>query len=173
MIPAEGQMTDLPADQQVLLILTTLKYNKTFMNRLNDIERISIGFFHSDSKESLEAKAKFSEVFEKSFKHKTFYSRSLVMEAISDVSSIKAGKFNVLIIGPGAEAMIPDILNATRENKIVSATGVTAYMNSGITLVVGLQNNRKFLGINLKNSMRENCRFSPTILQLAIIIDKQ
>ncbi len=169
---AESRFSDLPVDQQILLILTTLKYNKTFMNRLNDIERISIGFFHTRLSKSMEAKSRVLEVFEKDFKNKTFYSRSLVIDAISDISAIKAGKYNVLIVGPGSQEAIPEILNATREHKIVSATGVTAFLNTGISLVVGLKDGRKFLGINLRNSKKENCRFSPTILQLALIIDK-
>jgi hypothetical protein len=169
---AEKRFSDLPVDQQILLILTTLKYNKTFMNRLNDIDRIAIGYFHSKSSGSLAAKDQVLKVFEKNFKNKTFYSRGLIIDAISDISLIKAGKYNVLIVGPETETAIPDILAATRANKIVSATGITDYMKSGISLVVGLKDNRKFLGINLKNSRKENCRFSPTILQLAIILDK-
>ncbi len=169
---AEKPFSDLPVDQQILLILTTLKYNKTFMNRLNDIKQIKIGFFHTHSPESLKARSEVIGAFENTFKNKTFYSRPLVIEAISDISAIKSGRYHVLIVGPGSEALIPEILDATRENKIVSATGVTEFMKTGISLVVGLKENMKFLGINLKSSKQENCRFSPTILQLALILDK-
>ena len=168
-INAQNGGNGLPVNQQIKLILTTLKYDNNFMSQLG--KEINIGIFAADNPVSQKYKKEFLKVFESDYSKKTFYKRPFTVTSITDTHALSLADCDLVIIAPGSKDIIKDILTITKKKKIISATGISEYLNSGISIVVGLKDKKNFLAINLKNAKNENCDFSSRILKLALIVE--
>lgn len=168
-LATSADFDNLPAKEQIKLILTTLRYNSTFLENLN--KEVKIGLFCIKSDESKKYENTIIESFERYYKDKTFYNHKLNIKTISTLKELEENNFDAILIGPDANGLIEKILEISRTKNIVSTTGVSKYLNSGITVVVGIKDGKSFLGINLNNAKRENCNFNPRILKLALLVN--
>ncbi len=159
---------DLPVDSQLRMILTALKYRNDFLPGLKD--RIRIGLYYANSREGIVYRDEMMRVFAEKYRNKTFFGVPVELEAFCEVPRLGAKPLHLLIVGDGCQAEIGQILARTAALKAVTATGITRYLNSGISLIVGVRNGKSFLAVNVENARRENCTFSPGLLQFAILV---
>ena len=168
-LPSQPEKQNLPVSEQIKLILTTLKYDNHFMAKLSD--ELNIAVYCTENEISKQYCKKFLNTFQNDFKDKTFFERPFQIATISDTHALAANSFDLVIISPGSRENIREILEITHQKKIISATGNSDYLKSGVSIIVGLKEKKTFLAINLKNAQNEDCDFSSRILKLAQIVD--
>ncbi len=173
LIVGETTFGDLPIYEQIVWIITSLKYKKGFVEDLMHDEKLRIGLFYTNTKDSIKYKEDFFSVFNREFKNKSFYDRQIKLEAIMDIESLRSWNFHLLFIAPDVGQSIEKILEITANKKILSATGVTEYLKSGITVVVGFDGEKGVLYVNMENSEREDCLFNANFLQFVKKVDKK
>lgn len=173
LIIGETTFEDLPIYEQIVWIITSLKYKKGFVEDLRHGEKLRVGLFYANTEDSIKYKEDFFAVFNREFKDKSFYDRQIKLEAIRDIESLRSWNFHLLFIAPDVGQSIEKILEITANKKILSATGVTEYLQSGITVVVGFNGKKGVLYVNMKNSEREDCLFNANFLQFVKKVDKQ
>lgn len=159
---------DLPIYNQIELIFTTITYNKNLVDNLKPDTSLKVGLFFNSTQNSLKYKDVFVSIFKKEFKNKTFCDHPIELEVVDNIKKIETSNYHLLIIAPDVDQYINEILEITARKKIISATGVSKFLNSGITIIVGHNGEKRVLAINMESSKRENCRFNATILRLAL-----
>lgn len=70
-----------------------------------------------------------------------------------------------LFVGEGADPS--EVTRYTREAKLLSVTTVTSYVNAGVTLGIGVENNRPKVLLNLTGSEAERMSWDPKILKIS------
>lgn len=89
------------------------------------------------------------------------------------ISSIaKAEKINLIYLCPLRGVDITDITLFTRENDILSFTGISEYVYAGISVGVELKNQKPQIIINLNAAKEELADFSSQLLRISKIISE-
>jgi hypothetical protein len=168
----------VPVDLQVKLILTALTYDKNLEARANGELNIGILYFPTSSHSKQEADL-FAKTLE-GFKNKKISGRSfngivLVYADNGELSKkITDKKVDVIYIAQGKKELIEKILKVTQSQKILSCTGKSEYVSScGVTMAVGLKNQKAKLYLNLSSAKQEGADFSAKFLRVAEIVDER
>jgi hypothetical protein len=77
---------------------------------------------------------------------------------------------NIVYVAPLRSVDIAEIGAITRQRGIRSVTGVPEYVDRGISVGIGLRNNRPLVIINLEAARAEGSAFSSQLLSLARIV---
>lgn len=64
-----------------------------------------------------------------------------------------------------------DVIGFTQSNKILSVTGIPAFVNDGVTLGIGIENKKPKIILNLSSSKAEEINWNPAILKVAATIN--
>ena len=174
--PASADNGEVPVDLQVKLILTALTYDKNLETRANGELHIGILYFPESSQSKKEADL-FAKTLE-GFKDKKISGRSfngsLITYAGNGALSKKITEqhIDVLYIAQGEKEEIDRVLKVTQSEKILSCCGKSEYVSTcGVTMAVGLKDQKPKLYLNLNSAKQEGADFSAKFLRVAEIVD--
>jgi hypothetical protein len=176
--PASPDNGDIPVDLQAKLFLTALTYDKNLKKRADEKLEIGILYFSETSHSRKEAET-FSQVLEE-FKDKKISGRSfhVALLSYSDNGRLKKKIVNkhidLLYIAQGEKNLVQKVLEVTQSEKILSCTSRAEYVTTyGVTMAVGLKDNKPKIYLNLSSAKREGADFSAKFLRVAEIVEKE
>lgn len=173
---ASADNGSVPPELRAKLFLTALTYDKNLEKRVHTKVDIGIVYF-PESPQSKEEALNFSKTLE-GFKDKKISGRSFhtVILTYDGNGGLKKKivdeHIDVLFIASGKKQSIEEILKVTQAEKILSCTGKAEYVSScGVTMAVGLKDNKPKIYLNLSSAKREGADFSAKFLRVAEIVD--
>ena len=168
----------IPVDLQAKLFLTALTYEKNMKEKAVGQFDIGILYFPWLPKSKKEALL-FSKALE-SFKDKKIsgLNFNVFLFTYNGAASIKEAiahkHVEALFIAEGTERSLKEIIQLTRSEKILSWTNKTEYVAScGVTIGVGIKENKPKIYINLTSAKSEGADFSAKFLRIAEIVDSK
>lgn len=154
-----AESMSVPGKLQVALFLKILSYDRAIKND------VKIGILDGSAKSDIESS--FQSVQGQKI---SGFSFSVVDLSVSELSSMKAKGIDVLYITPDNKANISNILKSSRNNKVLTITGVPDYVNDGVSVGIGLKNGKPDILVNLSSSKSEDHELSSQLLKLCTII---
>ena len=177
-IPAAADNGEVPLDLQAKLFLTALTYDKNLGKEAEKQLDIGILYF-PESAQSKEEALNLSKTLE-GFKDKKISGRSFHTVILTYGSNGGLKKkiidehIDVLFIAPGEKQLVEEVLKVTRSEKILSCTSKAEYVTTcGVTMAVGLKDNKPKIYLNLSSAQREGADFSAKFLRVAEIVDEE
>ncbi len=168
---------DVPVELQAKLLLTALTYDKNLSKGEDETLRIGLLYFpdvNQSKKEALE----FHKVLE-SFKDKKVRGLNLstvlfACNGCSDLrSKISAEHIDVLYISKAKKEVVKDVIKVTQSNKVLSLTSEASYVSMyGISMAVGLKDNKPKIYLNLSSAKAEGADFSAKLLRVVEIVSE-
>ena len=175
---ASADNGNVPVDLQVKLILTALTYDKSLETRANGQLNIGILYFPESSQSEKEAN-QFVKTLD-GFKDKKISGRSFngTLLSYADNGGLRKKiidkNIDVLYIVHGKKELIDKVLKVTRSEKILSCTCKAELVTScGVTMAVGLKDNKPKIYLNLSSAKSEGADFSAKFLRVAEIVGKK
>jgi hypothetical protein len=176
--PLSADNGNIPVDLQAKLFLTALTYDKNLEKRASSQLDIALLYFPW-SAPSKEAALSFSKTLEM-FKDKKISGRSFNVSLLTyngdfGLKEKLADKHvDVLFIAGGEEPMVREITKITQSEKILSCSNRAEYVTTcGVTMAVGLKDNKPKIYLNLTSAKREGADFSAKFLRVAEIVDRE
>ena len=81
---------------------------------------------------------------------------------------------DVVFISRGEKQQVEKLLKLTQSEKILSCTSKAEYVTTcGVTMAVGLKDNKPKIYLNLSSAKREGADFSAKFLRVAEIVDEE
>ena len=167
---------DIPIELQAKLFLTALTYDKNLEKRAETSLDIGILYF-TDTPQSKKEAENFSDTL-KDFKDKKISGRSFktVLLTYNGNGALKKKMvdehIDVLFITRGDEALVRKVLTLTQSEKILSCTSKAEYVTTcGVTMAVGLKDNKPKIYLNLNAAKLEGADFSAKFLRVVEIVD--
>jgi len=175
---ASADNGSVPPELQAKLFLTALTYDKNLEKEAEKQLDIGILYF-PESPQSKEEALNLSKTLE-GFKDKKISGRSfqtliLTYDGNGGLKKkIVDEHIDVLFIARGEKKLIEEVLKVTRSEKILSCTGKAEYVTTcGVTMAVGLKDNKPKIYLNLSSAKREGADFSAKFLRVAEIVDSE
>ena len=166
---------DVPVELQAKLLLTALTYDKNLGKSEDETLHIGLLYFpevNQSKKEALE----FYKVLE-SYEDKKVRSLNIntVLFAYNGrnglKSKISAEHIDVLYISKAKKEVVKDVISVTQSNKILSLTSAASYVSMcGISMAVGLKENKPKIYLNLSSAKAEGADFSSKLLRVVEIV---
>ena len=176
--PLSADNGNIPVNLQAKLFLTALTYDKNLEKRASTQLDIALLYFPW-SAESKEAALDLSKTLE-TFKDKKISGRNfsvLLLTYNGDggfKEKIADKHVDVLFIAGGEEPMVREAIKVTQAEKILSCTSRAKYVTTcGVTMAVGLKDNKPKIYLNLSSAKREGADFSAKFLRVAEIVDNE
>ncbi len=164
----------VPADLQVSLILKILTYDRVLKDRCP--ESVEIGILYIEgNKESESNRDQVLKVFQNlgnnrtisqlpfNFKTVKWESEDKLMEAITKQ------KINLLYVMPGQADNLGKIKAISQKQKILTVSGVPSYAKSGLSVALGVENQKPQIIINLPASKAEGVDFDSKLLRISTV----
>lgn len=177
-LTASADNGNVPVELKAKLILTALTYDKNLETRANGQLNIGILYFPESSQSKKEAN-QFAKTLE-GFKDKKISGRSFSGTLLSYSGNgglrkkIIDNSIDVLYIVHGKKELIDKVLKVTQSEKIISCTCEAEFVTScGVTMAVGLKNNKPKIYLNLSSAKSEGADFSAKFLRVAEIVGKK
>ena len=175
---ASADNGNVPPELRAKLFLTALTYDKNLEK--TDTTQLNIGLLYfPDSPQSKEEALNLSKTLE-GFKDKKISGRSfqtviLTYEGNGGLKKkITDEHIDVLFIAQGEKKLIKEVLKVTQSEKILSCTGKAEYVTTcGVTMAVGLKDNKPKIYLNLTSAKLEGADFSDKFLRVAEIVDNE
>jgi len=174
---ASADNGNVPPELQAKLFLTALTYDKNLEKRADSLVNIGIVYFTDALQSKKEAEA-FSKTLEK-FKDKKISGRNFttVVLAYNGNGDLKKKivdkQIDVVFISRGEKQQVEKLLKLTQAEKILSCTSKAEYVTTcGVTMAVGLKDNKPKIYLNLSSAKREGADFSAKFLRVAEIVDE-
>jgi hypothetical protein len=169
---------EVPLDLQAKLLLTALTYDKNMETRANG--KLDIGILHFPwIEESKEEAVNFSKKL-KTFQDKKIGGRSFDIFLFTYDGDaglkerIEENHIDVLFIAGGKKDIVKEVVRVTQLKQILSATSKADHVTScGVSLAVGLKENKPKIYLNLSSAKEEGSDFSAKFLRIAEIVDKK
>ncbi len=172
--------TDRPwtrSELHIKVLMSALTYERSLQH--SDADALHIGvLFDPGNGDSLITSTGVLSALERQTREMTFRGRPVIVSGIPLVDSprmrkaIEAG-IHVLYLTDGiSETKLARVLVLTRELKIISVTGVEAYVRRGVTLGAVVKEGRPHVLIHYGAAQAEGAEFSSQLLQLAEIIGR-
>ena len=169
---------EVPLDLQAKLLLTALTYDKNMEKKANGQLDIGILYFPWIEQSKKQA-VNFSKTL-KTFKDKKIWGRTFhVFLFTYDGDAglkerIEENHIDVLFIAGGKKDMVKEVVRVTQLKQILSATSKADQVTScGVTLAVGLKENKPKIYLNLSSAKAEGSDFSARFLRIAEIVDEK
>ena len=173
---ASADNGNVPPELQAKLFLTALTYDKNLEKRVHAQVDIGIVYF-PESAQSREEALNLSKTLE-GFKDKKISGRSFhtVILIYTGNGGLKKKivdeHIDVLFIAQGEKKLIEEVLKVTQSEKVLSCTGKAEYVTTcGVTMAVGLKDNKPKIYLNLSSAKREGADFSAKFLRVAEIVE--
>jgi hypothetical protein len=171
--PLSAQEMVVPVKLQIVLLLKTLNYDRNLKQRVNDGLVIAVcyeqGYERSVKvKDELLSVVKASSLDEFGEVPLRFVPIDVQRTPFADSLSVK--KVDVLYVAPLHKVSIDTITTVSRTNKITTLTGIPDYVDLGLSVGIGLQEEKPKIIVNLPAAEAEGADFSSQLLKLAKII---
>jgi hypothetical protein len=172
--PGTSEIMPVPAELQVPLILKILTYDRNFQSKAQTELRVGIVFM-SGNPASLKAKNDIVEVF-RGFSDKTVRKLAIRHSAVEYVSdsqveeAARSNQFNIFYVAPGNAGNLETLLRISQARQIITTTGVPAYVDKGIAVGVGVEQDKPHILINLASSKAEGSEFDASLLRIARVV---
>jgi hypothetical protein len=164
----------VPVEIQLPLFLKLMAYDRN-LDRVG--EEIVVGLvYQGAARQSRLIKDDFLDVIENSsgwqIADKPIQLVTIDIENTDLVQVILDKNIDALYVTPVSSEMLENIQAATTSQRIITLTGVPAYVGAGIAVGIGLRHNdRPEILINLPSAKAAGADFSSQLLQLAKVID--
>ena len=167
----------VPFDAQVKLLCAALSYEQTIQADTKAPLTIGILYFPGVP-QSQDRAEQFSRAFS-AFKDKTISGRPLntVVMAFAGVDALSkqlsGHTIHVLYIADGTKEVCRDVTRITQAAHVLSLTSDVALVSDcGVTMAVGLENNKPRIYLNLPAALAEGADFSSKLLRVVTIINE-
>jgi len=165
-----AQSVDVPVDVQLPLFSKILTYNRTMQARAGD--RIVLGILYQHTfKGSAAVKDEMVKAIAES-RDATLGGLPLTVELIDLASTADVGatldarRVTVAYVAPLRAFDLDAIVDATRQRKILTLTGVSAYVERGVSIGIAMRDQRPQIIINLPSAKAEGADFNSHFLKL-------
>lgn len=171
-LPSVAQTMTVNAEDQVMILLKVLTYDRQFEAKAG--QRLKIGIVYVDSDAASVKMA--DEIGTMLKKHSakpvkkipfTYVMISYTTPAAVE-ATIKAEDISLLYVAPGNTKNLRDLIRISQQHKVTTATGVPEYVEKGLALGVGIERDRPRIHINLASSKSEGSEFDASLLQIAV-----
>lgn len=169
-----AQGAPVPADLQVTLILKVLTYDRRLLQESTTEVNVGILYFPSNAG-SVAARNAVEQILQQ-FADKTVKGRPIRHVAIEYTtaaelqSRVVANRINVLYVAPGNSEHLESVLQVSQKNGIVTATGVPDYVTRGVSVGIGLRQDKPHILINLTSARSEGSEFDASLLRIATVV---
>jgi len=175
---ASADNGDVPLDLQAKLFLTALTYDKNLEKRADALLTIGIVYFPDapHSKKEAEDFSKTLQAFkDKKISGRSFKTALFTFNGNSELKKkIAEEEIDVVFITRGEKEQIKQLLRLTQSEQILSCTSNAAHVTScGVTMAVGLKDNKPKIYLNLSSAKHEGADFSAKFLRIAEIVDEE
>jgi len=165
-----AQTVDVPVEVQLPLFSKILTYNRAMQSRAGD--RIVLGILYQHTfKGSAAVKDEIVKVIAET-RDATLGGIPVTVELIdlagaAEVgSALDARKVTVAYIAPLRAYDLETLLDATRQRKILTLTGVSNYVERGVSIGIGMRDQRPQILVNLPSAKAEGADFNSHFLKL-------
>ena len=171
---ALSEVMPVPPDLQIPLILKILTYDRNFGNWAPLQLRVGIVYSPNDPS-SLSTMNQIAQVFE-SFADKTVKNvpiRYTLVAYTSDTSvesMARSNQVNVFYITPGNSENLEKLLQISKTQQIITTTGVPEYVEKGVSVGIGVRQDKPQILINLASSKSEGSEFDASLLRIARVV---
>jgi hypothetical protein len=169
--PARGQTMDVPIATQLTLFQKIL----TFENGLQDrvAHDLNVGILYQDRfRASRQAKDDLVRILVNPppTKVRGATIRPIEIDLADPDALRKIATVHVLYVAPLRAQSLAEVAQACRSNGVVSITGVADYVASGLSVGLGLRDNKPEILINKQAAEAEGAEFSAQLLRLARLV---
>lgn len=171
---ALAQEMPVPSEEQLKILLNTLTFDRNLKKRQG--ERLTIGIVYQGSyRNSLQAKDDLIEAL-KSVPIREIFSHSLHIVPIDLYligleEAVTSQDVDVLYVAPLKAYDIRKISQLSRQERVITFSGVPEYSEQGIAVTVGKKGDKAQIIINLSAAKAEGADFSSQLLKLAKIVE--
>jgi len=172
---SRAQEIEVPANVQFALLQKILAFDRNLKERAGD--EIVIGIlYQSNFRSSLNFKDELAAVIKKSTVEQLLNLpiRYVAIEVVGNINlGEQAVKHNVDIfyVAPLRAVEMKTITAVSRARKILTFTGVPAYVEIGISVGIGIKGDNPRIIVNLPAAKAEGAEFNAQLLKLAKIIE--
>ena len=166
---------DVPFDLQAKLILTALTYDKNLQEKPDKHLKIGVLYF-PPTPQSQEEGMEFLKTLN-GFKDKKISGLNFdtAIFTYTDISMLKKditdNTIDLLYLARGDTKTITDVIGLTRSEKILSCTSRAEYVTTcGVTMAVGLKDNKPKIYLNRSSAQLEGAEFSAKFLRIAELV---
>ncbi|OQY26885.1 MAG: hypothetical protein B6244_12275 [Candidatus Cloacimonetes bacterium 4572_55] len=167
----------VPPDLQVSLILKILTYDRALLERCPESINIGILYVEGDKK-SENGKDEITSIFKNFGEKKTisgmpFKYFELGWKQKSDLENdLKENEINLLYVMPGNRDNLSTITELSRLHHILTASGVPDYAEEGLSIAIGIEDERAQIIINLVATKAEGVNLDTKLLRIAKVVGK-
>jgi hypothetical protein len=171
----ETAQESLPEELQVPLFLKILTYDRSLGGKVQDTIHIGALYFpdHERSKKNKDAIIEnLKQNKDKTINGVPFYFMEIEFSTKKKLDDVaKERRINVLYVTSDGSNMIKDIPQITQAEKILTITGRVDYVNQGISVGLGVKEEKPQIVINLPSVRAEGSDFSANLLKLCKVIN--
>lgn len=166
----------VPVDVQLPLFFKIFAYDKNFNLKIGAQLDIVI-VYQKKFITSMNIKNSVQSILE-SDNYKVYNSlpvtvKSVSIESVSELDNyLRKNNADVLYLAPLRALNISELAEITRARKILTITGVPQYVEQGLSVGIGIKNEKPQIIINLTASKSEGSNFSSQLLKLAKVIEE-
>ncbi len=170
----ETNRMEVPEELQVPIFLKILTYDRSFETRAKDTLRIGILYFPDDVESERNKDAMIESL--KQNKNKTINGVPFCFHQIEFISKknldkvIKERKINVLYVTSDSSNFLEEIIQTSQKRNVLTMTGRVDYVSKGISVGLGVKDQKPQIVINLRSAKAEGSNFSANLLRLCKVI---
>jgi hypothetical protein len=172
---AVAQTVDVPVEQQYILFMKILSFDKNLKDRAGN--EIIIGILYQKNyKISLDTKDILMKTYNNSTKKDIINIPvkfvPIDIDETTDLNiAITKNGISVFYVTPLRAARLSSIIDLARSKQIRTMTGVPDYVVSGIALGIGAKGGKPLILVNLSAAKAEGANLNSQLLKLAKIIE--
>lgn len=172
LVPQRVQAASLAADNQALLLLRTLAYDRNLKSRVSGGEVVIAVVFKPGSSESESMRSDMMRAIRNASQRLTVAGLAVRAKAVAYDNRLGAQLEGVsaVYLCAGLAGQIDNIHRVTRSKKILSATGEENEVREGLSLGLVQRGSRAAILVNLKSSKAEGADLDSALLRMAEII---
>ncbi len=171
---AAGAESYLDVEYQVPLVLKLLTYE----SRLMELQRqtIVMGIIYRPKDDQSRKSFEQFQAEMGHFENRTVRNRRLVVEplpiAVADSAGpvMRRARVDVVYVTPGFDTDLASIFKATRQERILSVTGVPDYVEKGLAVAVVRRGGQAGITLNLEASREEGRDWNASLLKLCRLV---
>jgi len=165
---------EIDIDLQMEIFIKMLYYEKKMTKRID--QNITFGIIYQEKvMASRSQKERITEFFQnstkKSVKHLAIKHHSIPFASLTGLENdLKKLHIDILYITELRAVDIKEILRLCRKHRILSISGITDYIDEGVSASITLRKKRPLLVINLESVAAEGAEFSSNLLKISKVI---
>lgn len=173
--PIRSEDGRVPFDLQAKLLLKILTFDRNLETRVDSAVVVGI-VYQPGYRQSERARSELSAALDKySDKKVKGLPVSVVtiryLSRLDLMAKVRSENVSVLYVTSCDSAHLEEIIKVARENHILTISSEKSHVEEGISLAVGLKENKPQITINLSSAKAEGCEFSSQLLKLAEVLE--